>query len=56
MSTSAPGSMSAIDPYERSVKEDKNEGTGVARRTGDLGRIVVLKEIGRTLKIYEDEI
>ena len=45
-----------IDPYEISVKGDRNmKATGIVRRVDDLGRIVIPKEIRRTLLIGEGD-
>ena len=46
-----------IDPYEISVKGERYtmKATGIVRRVDDLGRIVIPKEIRRTLKIREGD-
>ena len=43
-------------PIEKSRKKEKNmKATGIVRRVDDLGRIVIPKEIRRTLRIREGD-
>ena len=45
-----------IDPYEIIVKGERYmKATGLVRRVDDLGRIVIPKEIRRTLRIREGD-
>ena len=45
-----------IDPYEIIVKGERYmKATGIVRRVDDLGRIVIPKEIRRTLRIREGD-
>ena len=44
------------DPYEISAKGERYmKATGIVRRVDDLGRIVIPKEIRRTLRIREGD-
>ena len=52
----APNGESKPPPYDVFVKGDRNmKATGIVRRVDDLGRIVIPKEIRRTLKIREGD-
>ena len=42
-------------PYKCEKEIDKLKATGIVRRVDDLGRIVIPKEIRRTLKIREGD-
>ena len=51
----APNGGSKPPPYDVNEGERYMKATGIVRRVDDLGRIVIPKEIRRTLKIREGD-